>query len=113
LSTPTSSSTPSAAIEAPKRDIAIALIDADDIALSVQVQQEFYVQATRATGPDAVAHDIAVGLFKVQEITLSVMIGALDIRVAPRSLARLFARSCILNSASVTDIKLLAVAEAH
>jgi predicted nucleic acid-binding protein len=72
--------------EARKRDIAIALLDADDIALSVQVLQEFYVQATRATRPDAVAHDIAVGLvrtwlrFKVQEITLPVMIGALEIK---------------------------------
>jgi predicted nucleic acid-binding protein len=44
------------------------------------------VQATRATRPDAVAHDIAVGLvrtwlrFKVQEITLPIMIGALEIK---------------------------------
>ena len=72
--------------EARKRDIAIVLLDADDIALSVQVLQEFYVQATRATRPDAVAHDIAVGLvrtwlrFKVQEITLPVMLGALEIK---------------------------------
>jgi predicted nucleic acid-binding protein len=50
--------------EAPQRDIAIALLGADDIALSVQVLQEFYVQATRATRPDAVAHDIAVGLVR-------------------------------------------------
>jgi predicted nucleic acid-binding protein len=54
--------------------------------LSRQVLQEFYVQATRATRPDAVAHDIAVGFvctwlrFKVQEITLPVMIGALEIK---------------------------------
>jgi predicted nucleic acid-binding protein len=72
--------------EAHKRDIAIALLDADDIALSVQVLQEFYVQATRATRSDAIAHDLAVGLmrtwlrFEVQEITLPVMAGALDIR---------------------------------
>jgi len=72
--------------EARKRDIAIALLEADDIALSVQVLQEFYVQATRATRRDAIAHDIAVGLvhtwlrFKVQEITLPVMIGALEIK---------------------------------
>jgi predicted nucleic acid-binding protein len=74
------------AAEARKRDIAIALLDADDIALSVQVLQEFYVQATRVTRPDALAHDIAAGLvrtwlrFKVQEITLPVMIGALEIK---------------------------------
>ena len=73
--------------EASKRDIAIALLDAENIALSVQVLQEFYVQATRATRPDALAHEIAVGLvrtwlrFKVQEITLPVMINALEIKV--------------------------------
>ena len=32
-----------------KRDTAIALLDHDDLALSVQVLQEFYVQATRPT----------------------------------------------------------------
>jgi predicted nucleic acid-binding protein len=73
--------------EASKRDIAIALLDAENIALSVQVLQEFYVQATRASRPDALAHEIAVGLvrtwlrFKVQEITLPLMINALEIKV--------------------------------
>jgi len=72
--------------EAPKREIAVALLDSENIALSVQVLQEFYVQATRATRPDALAHEIAVGLmrtwlrFKVQEITLPVMISALEIK---------------------------------
>ena len=71
--------------EATKRDIAIALLDADDIALSVQVLQEFYVQATRVTRPDALPHEIAAGLirtwlrFKIQEATLPVALGALDI----------------------------------
>jgi predicted nucleic acid-binding protein len=71
--------------EAPKREIAIALLNTENIALSVQVLQEFYVQATRATRPDAIAHEIAVGLmhtwlrFKVQEITLPIMLGALEI----------------------------------
>ena len=70
-----------------KRDIAVALLDTENIALSVQVLQEFYVQATRATRPDALAHEIAVGLirtwlrFKVQETTLPVMINALEIKV--------------------------------
>ena len=74
--------------EARKRDIAIALLDADDIALSVQVLQEFYVQATRATRKDALRHEIATGLiqtwlrFRVQEMTLSVMLGALEIKAA-------------------------------
>ena len=72
--------------EARKRDVAIGLLDADDIALSVQVLQEFYVQATRATRPDALPHATAVGLietwlrFKVQDTTLSVMLGALEIK---------------------------------
>ena len=76
--------------EASKRDIAVALLDADDIALSVQVLQEFYVQATRATRSDALSHDIAVALvrtwlrFAVQEITLPVMIGALEIKAIYR-----------------------------
>jgi predicted nucleic acid-binding protein len=71
-----------------KRDIAIALLDADDVALSVQVLQEFYVQATRATRPDALPHDIAAGLirtwlrFQIQETTLPVMLGALEIKSA-------------------------------
>jgi predicted nucleic acid-binding protein len=73
--------------EASKRDIAVALLDTENIALSVQVLQEFYVQATRATRPDALAHEIAVGLvrtwlrFKVQETALPVMINALEIKV--------------------------------
>jgi predicted nucleic acid-binding protein len=73
-------------VEAAKRGIAIALLDNENIALSVQVLQEFYVQATRATRPDAIAHEIAVGLlrtwlrFKVQEITLPVMMSALEIK---------------------------------
>ena len=74
--------------EATKREIAIALLDNESIALSVQVLQEFYVQATRATRPNAVAHDIAVGLvrtwlrFKIQEITLPVMLDALEIKAS-------------------------------
>jgi predicted nucleic acid-binding protein len=50
--------------EAAKSDIAIALLDTENLALSVQVLQEFYVQATRATRPDALAHEIAVGLLR-------------------------------------------------
>ena len=37
--------------DALKRERAIALLGRDDGALSVQVLQEFYVQATRATRP--------------------------------------------------------------
>jgi predicted nucleic acid-binding protein len=76
--------------EAAKRDIAIALLDADDIALSVQVLQEFYVQATRVTRSDALPHEIAAGLirtwlrFKIQETTLPVALGALEIKAMHR-----------------------------
>jgi len=50
-----------------------------DLALSVQVLQEFYVQATRATRPDRIRHEDAVDLvesfcrFPVQELTLSIV----------------------------------------
>lgn len=72
--------------EARKRAVAIELLDRDDLALSVQVLQEFYVQATRVTRPDPIAHDLAVGLirtwlrFEVQDITVPVMIDALQIK---------------------------------
>ena len=78
------------AAETAKRERAIALIEGDDNALSVQVLQEFYVQATRPTRPDAVPHDIAAGLvrtwlrFKVQDITVPIMIHALVIKAEHR-----------------------------
>jgi len=48
--------------ETTKHDRAVALIDAGNYALSVQVLQEFYVQATRPTRPDPPPRDIAAGL---------------------------------------------------
>lgn len=72
--------------EEAKRNRAIALLDRDDAALSVQVLQEFYVQATRSTRPDALPHDIAAGLirtwtrFRLQDITLTILTGALEIK---------------------------------
>ncbi len=74
--------------EAVKRERAIALLDEDGGALSVQVLQEFYVQATRVTRPDPLPHGIAAGLirtwmrFAVQDITASVLTLALDLKVA-------------------------------
>ena len=74
--------------ETSKRDRAINLLERDDGALSVQVLQEFYVQATRATRSDSLSHQIAAGLiatwtrFRVQEITLSILTGALEIKAA-------------------------------
>ena len=76
--------------ESRKREIAIGLLARDDCALSVQVLQEFYVQATRPTRPDAIPHDIAVSLietwmrFPIQETTLSIVSGALEIKAAHR-----------------------------
>jgi predicted nucleic acid-binding protein len=72
--------------EAAKRTRAAALLDEDDNALSVQVLQEFYVQATRSTRPKPLPHDIAAGLirtwlrFKVQETTMPVLLDALKIK---------------------------------
>lgn len=74
--------------EVEKRQRAIALLDQDDGALSVQVLQEFYVQATRQSRPDRLPHDIAAGLirswtrFPVQEITLPILSSALEIKAA-------------------------------
>jgi predicted nucleic acid-binding protein len=74
--------------EASKRRRAIELLDRDDCALSVQVLQEFYVQATRASRSDALPHDTAAGLvrtwlrFPIQSIDVKVMEGALEIRAA-------------------------------
>jgi predicted nucleic acid-binding protein len=57
-----------------------------DLALSVQVLQEFYVQATRVSRPDAIAHSQAVRLiesfrrFAVQDVTTGIMMAALDAR---------------------------------
>jgi predicted nucleic acid-binding protein len=74
--------------EAAKRERAIALLESDDVALSVQVLQEFYVQATRSTRVDRLPHDIAVGLveawlrFPLQEMTRGVLLAALEIKAA-------------------------------
>lgn len=72
--------------ETPKRDRAVALLAADDLALSAQVLHEFYVQATRPGRADPLPHDIAAGLvrawsrFPVQEISLEIVTAALEIR---------------------------------
>jgi predicted nucleic acid-binding protein len=57
-----------------------------DLALSVQVLEEFYVQATRVSRPDAIDHQQAVRLiesfrrFPVQDLTSGIMMAALDTR---------------------------------
>jgi predicted nucleic acid-binding protein len=58
------------------------LLAARDIALSVQVLQEFYVQATRASRPDPLTHKQAAGLvesflrFPVLATTIELMLAA-------------------------------------
>jgi predicted nucleic acid-binding protein len=72
--------------ESNKRDRAIELLDDDSAALSIQVLQEFYVQATRASRRDPIPHDLAAGLieawtrFRIQDMTLPVLNDALRIR---------------------------------
>jgi predicted nucleic acid-binding protein len=74
--------------ESLKRDRALALLDDDSGSLSIQVLQEFYVQATRASRADAVPHELAAGLieawsrFRIQDMTLPVLKTALRIRRA-------------------------------
>ena len=72
--------------EAEKAERANEVLAARDLALSVQVLQEFYVQATRASRPDALTHRQAVRLvesftrFPVAEITVDVVRAALATR---------------------------------
>jgi predicted nucleic acid-binding protein len=55
-----------------------------DLTLSVQVLQEFYLQATRASRPDPITHQQAVRLigsfrrFPVQDVTSAILMAALD-----------------------------------
>jgi len=62
-------------IEKAKR--ANEILESRDLALSVQVLQEFYVQATRESRPDPLTHEQAVGLvesflrFPVQAIDVA------------------------------------------
>ena len=72
--------------EAGKWDVARALLDAEDLALSVQVLQEFYFQATDDTRRDRLSHRQAVDLieawmrYPVQEVTIELMRLALTAR---------------------------------
>jgi predicted nucleic acid-binding protein len=72
--------------EQAKAERANAILNEGDVALSVQVLQEFYVQATRSTRPDALTHDQATALveaflrFPVAAITVDVMRAAFTTR---------------------------------
>jgi len=74
--------------EATKRTIALALLDRPDWCLSVQVLQEFYVQAIRPTGRVHLDHEAARDLvlgwqrFHIQDLTVAVLNDALAIKGA-------------------------------
>ena len=76
--------------EARKCDVAIAILRGRDLALSVQVLQEFYVQATRSDRPWRISHTHAVRLiegwsrFPIQETTQALVFTALDIKARHR-----------------------------
>ena len=75
-----------AAEEADKTRRALTLLQERDLALSVQVLQEFYVQATRTSRSGALTHHEAVNFttsllrYRVQDVTLDVMQTAFAIR---------------------------------
>lgn len=68
--------------EQTKADRANEILATRDLGLSVQVLQEFYVQATRENRDDALTHEQAVELvdsfrrFPIQEITTELMLAA-------------------------------------
>jgi predicted nucleic acid-binding protein len=73
--------------EAPKAQQAMALLNEPDLALSAQVLQEFYVQATRASSPSQMTHEEALALmatlheFPIQPITAGIVHAAADSKV--------------------------------
>ena len=73
--------------EQAKRARARAILDDRDIALSVQVLQEFYVQATRETRPERITHEQAAALidswlrFRVEELSVALLQNALSTRL--------------------------------
>lgn len=69
-----------------KSSVATQILECSDLAMSVQVLQEFYVQATHSRRPNALPHDIAARLiqkwlrFRIQGNTVSILQSALDIK---------------------------------
>lgn len=65
--------------ERDKAETARRILREKELALSVQVLQEFYVEATRESRPDRLRHDQAVRLvdsfcrYPVQELTLAIV----------------------------------------
>lgn len=73
-------------LEQAKATRAKELLASRDIALSVQVLQEFYVQATRQSRADRLTHEQATSLveafrrFPIQDTTIGVMFSAMATR---------------------------------
>jgi predicted nucleic acid-binding protein len=72
------------AAETEKTSIASEILDDQYLGLSVQVLQEFYVQATRQSRLKPISHDQAIALigswlrYPVQEITVAIMRAAIE-----------------------------------
>jgi predicted nucleic acid-binding protein len=72
--------------ERKKSERALTILEEADLATSVQVLQEFYVQATRDTRRDRISHAEAVAFiqalcgFPVQELTVNLLQSALATR---------------------------------
>ncbi len=70
-----------------KRRGALRILRSADLALSAQVLQEFYAQATRPTRPDALSHEEAQALvvawsrFPIQSVTTELVMAAMACRV--------------------------------
>ncbi|WP_396257493.1 PIN domain-containing protein [Haloferula sp. A504] len=73
--------------ESAKQEKAAEILEREDLFLSVQVLQEFYVQATRLGRSDALTHEEAVELieswkrYPVQELTVGILDRALAAKV--------------------------------
>ena len=69
-----------------KQAVAQAILGEPDLALSVQVLQEFYYQVTRLQGPAGLTHEQALAFLKplstlpIQEITLALFHRATETR---------------------------------
>lgn len=72
--------------EAEKASKAKAILSGTDLTLSVQVLQEFYVQATRPSRPDPLSHQEATALIQhwmrhpIVPLTVQIVQDALDIK---------------------------------
>jgi predicted nucleic acid-binding protein len=71
--------------ERAKTEAALGILESHDLALSVQVLQEFYVQATRPTRADRLSHEQALLLlesfrlrFSVEDMTVALLFSAVE-----------------------------------